>query len=400
MIWSLRGCWQGRWSLLRLLVALALLIIFVRDLPSSIVRRQWAALPDYDYIGETTRLRQEGRYGEALLVADAGLAGLVEPERDVLLAERARVVEERDSLLRRARAVGRGALTGEGRSLEEVVGAVTADFFVVGDVRDLLIQGAHLAVDGEADEVITALSAVGVLTTVIPEIDWAAAVLKFARKTGRMSKALAEEVVRLCRKALRERVYGPLRELVAHAMTLAEKLGPAGLTRLLKHVDDPADLAKLAQFVERQPHGAFALQAAGADGVRCLTRAAEPVEGALVLAAKKGDGGIAWLRSGRLRLLRPHPLLGLAKATYKGNLPSLFTGLPDWLDAYNWMVIPLLALWALIESRLVARVFRRARVAADRSRRAPQRDATAREDLTVFHAKEHFTQPAASPPWA
>ena len=354
--------WRARWPLLRLMLAASLLAIFVRDLPASIIRHQWAKLPGYDYLAEARQLRADGRYGEALVVADAGLAELDGPAHEQLLAERDTIVAERDSLLRRARAFGKGALTGQGQSLEELVGAITADLFVVGDVRDLLIQGAHYAVDGEADEVVLALSAVGVLTTVVPEIDWAAAVLKYARKTGRMTKAFAEEVLRICRQALNGHAYGPLRELVAHATTLGRKLSPGGLARLLRHVDDPEDLAKLARFVERQPHGAFALHAAGGDGVRCLTRAAEPAEEALVLAVKKGDGGLAWLRTGRTHLLRPHPLVGLLKSAYKGNLPRLISRLPDVLDDCVWAIIPLLALWTTIEVCLVGHTLRRGRV--------------------------------------
>jgi hypothetical protein len=380
---TLRALWRARWPILRLTLALSLLAVFVRDLPASIVRHQWAMLPGYDYLGETRQLRAEGRHGEALVVADAGLAELDGPARDQLAAERNLVIEERDSYLRRATAFGKGALTGEGRGVEELAGAITADLFIVGDVRDLFIQGTHLAVDGEADDVVLALSAVGVLTTVVPEIDWAAAVLKYARKTGRMSKVLAEEVLRICRQALSSHAYGPLRELVTHSAALARKLSPAGLIRLLHHVETPEDLARLARFVEREPRGAFVLHAAGADGIRSLTRSAEPAEQilaaatkqtgealtaavrpteeALVLAAKKGDGGLAWFRTGRLRLLRPHPLLGLLKSTYKGNLPRLVARLPDVLDKYTWLVIPVLAFWSLLEGGLTLRSVRRTR---------------------------------------
>lgn len=49
-------------------------------------------------------------------------------------------------------------------SLEGWIGAVAADFFIVGDVRDLVIEGGELALDGESDEVILALSGIGLAT--------------------------------------------------------------------------------------------------------------------------------------------------------------------------------------------------------------------------------------------
>ena len=96
--------WRARWPLLRLMLAASLLAIFVRDLPASIIRHQWAKLPGYDYLAEARQLCADGRYGEALVVADAGLAELDGPAHEQLLAERDTIVAERDSLLRRARA--------------------------------------------------------------------------------------------------------------------------------------------------------------------------------------------------------------------------------------------------------------------------------------------------------
>ncbi len=48
---------------------------------------------------------------------------------------------------------------------------MTADLLVVGDVRDLAIQGVHYIADGEADELIVLLSGVGLVTTLVPGTD-------------------------------------------------------------------------------------------------------------------------------------------------------------------------------------------------------------------------------------
>src|SRR5207253_644783 len=114
----------------------------------------------------------------------------------------------------------RGALVGEGDSLEALVGAIAADMFIVGDIRDLVIQGGRLAVDGDSDELILALSAVGVLTTVMPEVDWVAAFLKVAKKAGALSKRMVEALVRVIRRATDTRDYGELRRLFGHFKVL------------------------------------------------------------------------------------------------------------------------------------------------------------------------------------
>src|SRR5262252_5813004 len=113
------------WGVLRLLIAAFLLSAIASDTGARLARMQLASLPDFNYAGEIRYLRAAGRYGEAIMVADAGLEG-----------------------------------------------AAAADMFIVGDVRDLLIQGSRYVMDGEADEVIVLLSSVGVATTLLPEVDW------------------------------------------------------------------------------------------------------------------------------------------------------------------------------------------------------------------------------------
>ena len=77
-----------------------------------------------------------GRYGEALVVADAGLEATTGREREAIQRERDLTLREQSSYLRRIQRAGMGALTGQGTSIESLVGAVAADFFIVGDVRD------------------------------------------------------------------------------------------------------------------------------------------------------------------------------------------------------------------------------------------------------------------------
>src|ERR1043165_1325312 len=128
-----------------------------------------ASLPEFDFAGEVAYLRGAGRYGEALMVADAGLDGASESARSAIQRERDATVREQSSYLRKAKDVGLGALSGKGTSIESLIGAVAADFFVIGDIRDLVIQGGRYVLDGEADEVVVLLSGVGVATTVLPE---------------------------------------------------------------------------------------------------------------------------------------------------------------------------------------------------------------------------------------
>lgn len=357
----LKRCWRCRWPSIRLALAATLLATTLADIPSLVTRRRIAAMPGYDYAREAEALHGNGRYGEALLVIDAGFADSDAEHGDRLADLRQKVIADRESWFRRAREFGIGALIGEGQSLESIMGAITADMFVVGDVRDLVIQSGRYVADGDCDEFILSLSAVGVATTILPGVDWAPALLKVGRKVGAVGERLADALIVIVKRAVSGGDVRTLQTVMADTATLSRRLTPGGFLRVLRHVDDPDSLAKLARYSERYSDGAFAIYRSGPDGVRIVTRGDNVAAEALLLVSKKGDEGLAWLRHNRARLLRPHPLLGLTKSLWKGNLHRGLLHLQQLLDRYVWVVLPALLLWAVAECLLVRRTWRDAR---------------------------------------
>lgn len=346
------------WGLLRLAVAVLLLWVVASDTGPRLARLQFASLPDVNYAAEVEFLRTAGRYGEAIVVADAGLDAIQDPALSTAIAQqRSLALAEQQSLRRRAGDVGMGALSGRGSSIESLIGAVAADFFVVGDVRDLALEGGRYALDGEADEIIMALSAIGIITTLAPAIDWAPAVLKVARRAGTLTKGLADTIMHLVRAGRRNELSGILRDI----RRISEKASPGGAVRLLRHADSAEDLTSLANFVERNKRGAFALHMTGKEGaniVKASARAGEStadMHKSVIAAAAKGQHGAAWLRTGGQRMMRPHLLVGLGKGFYKGNVQDLATRLTSFLDPHARWLLPLLAAWVFVELSLLTR---------------------------------------------
>lgn len=354
----IRRLWGRRWNALRLVIACFLIWTVASDTSARLARLQLAALPDFDAAAEVRSLRAQGRYGEALVIADVVLRDLPEgsPRRETLLAEREATVRERDSVLRRLGDAGRGALTGEGDSLEALVGAIAADFFIVGDVRDLLIQAGNLARGEEADGVIAALSAAGVATTVMPQIDIAAAVLKAARRAGTLSREMADALLAAVRRGGASEAERMARDL----SRLADRASPAGAARLMGLARNPDELARLVRFVETHEDGAFALLALGDDGARLVLKGGPEAESLVRAAARKGAAGRAFLRTEQAAAwLKPHPVLGLLKGAWKGNLSKGVQAFLDRalerVDLWAWLIIPMLVAWALMESGWLAR---------------------------------------------
>lgn len=355
--------WRCRWNAARLAAACFLLWVFGVDASARAGRVMMRALPAFDHAAEVRSLRLEGRFGEAVLVADGALASpsLEEAARREVEAERSAAIAERDSWLRRAKDAGLGALTGRGETLERLVGAVASDFFLVGDLRDLVIQGGRQLLDGESDEVIVLLSVAGVVTTLAPEIDWVPSVLKAARRGRSLSEPLAawlRDAIRAGRRDDLAKAFGDVRRLAGAG-------SPGAAARLLRHADSPDDLAMLARFAESHgPRGLGALHVGGAEAASLLRTAralpaygAAHLERAVIRAADKGPAGVRLLASPAGRALRrPHPLVGLLKGVYKGNAEALATRLLDRYDPAAWWIVPLTASWALVEGAwLVAR---------------------------------------------
>lgn len=342
--------WNVRWNLLRVALAALVLWVLAADSGARLARLQLAHLPGFDYASEVKALKVRGRFGEAELIAKAGLA---DPDADhaAIDAQLAEARAEQSSWIRRAKEAGKGAITGRGDSLESLLGALTTDLFVVGDLRDLVIEGSRLVIDGETDELVVLLSAAGIVTTLAPEVDWAPSIIKAARRTGALSEGLASYF----RSSIKSANAGELRKGFGMVRDLARASSPGFAARALRWADSPADLALATRFLKRGDAAAGALHVTEKSGLDLLRRAgAEGFESGAELvtkAGRKGRAGAEFLSSpSARRLLRPHPLLGLTKGLVKGNVQQAIARAVERMDPHGWWMVPAAAAWALVEA--------------------------------------------------
>ena len=358
--------WRRRWGVLRLCICLFVLTIFIGDSAARVARLALSRLPNADIAAEVNALSAQGRFADAVMLADDGLTWQkpgAAPYQATVTA-RAAAAAEQDSWWRSAKDLGRGALTGRGDSLESVIGAIGSDMLIVGDVRDLAIESAKFTLDGHGDPVIAALSAAGIALTIAPEIDWAPAVLKLSRKLGTLTAPLAEQILKLSKSG-----SAALRPLLENVATLVRRTSPAATARLLRFANSSDDVARFAAFAERQalkasPARAFAALHTTAEPAAALLRqagttlgtAAGAADDVIIAAAKKGPAGARWLGTSAARtLVRPHPILGLAKGLYKGNVQRAVQHLLNLTTAIAPWCIAALCGWAMLELWLLKR---------------------------------------------
>jgi len=145
-----------------------------------------------------------------------------------------------------------GFATGQVSSPSSIAGALAADYLVVGDLRDLAVEGAK-AVSGETyDKLTLGLSLVGVATLVpgTGPVDVGASAIKTANKAKKLSKPMAEAVGKMATDlvdlpALR-------RALTQTSDPLFKMPSIAGMKDLVRSVDysdiDRTDFANLGKI--------------------------------------------------------------------------------------------------------------------------------------------------------
>lgn len=340
---------------LRIVLAVAVLAACLSELPAWQARRNLVALPDYEFVANTERLLAQERLAEAVLVAQAGLESAPASERDRLHALLALIEARRSSLSYRLEAMATGALLGEAHTAWGLGGALVADLFVFGDVRDLLVQSTHAARGEPVDELLVGLSAVGLVTTVAPGADIGLGLLKAARRIGALSAGMVRRLKDMTARTVRRRDASELAKAANGVRRLADASDPATAMVLLRGVDDPAALPRMARFVERRQSGAFALWLGGGEAVAWLTRNGAHAGADLALAARKGRAGLRWLRAGGARLLHFHPLLGLSKGLYKGHWADFLVRLM--IDRLP-LLLGLSVLWLTLEVLRLLRPWR------------------------------------------
>jgi len=307
------------------------------------------ALPPYPTCAEAEAALAEDRLLEALELAEAGGC-------TALLAEAEARWHAPLATLERCAA---GAWTGVGEDGAGIACAVASDLIVFGDVRDLTRQGLAWGRGEATDPLLVGLSTAGLVLTFAPHVDVGTALLKAARRAGRLTRGLGDDLLGLVRR----RAWGAVADLSADAARVSTRLGVAGGTRALAYADDADDLASLARFVERAPTPLLALRWGGRQTLRLAD------DDALYRAAlARGPAGLrlAAERGGRALLARQPLLIALGKAVVKhpDALADLLAAWATWL--LRWVTWP----WALLASGGLALLALLLRPRGRRSRRA------------------------------
>jgi len=152
-----------------------------------------------------------------------------------------------------------GAITGEPVDTPGLLGTVALDMMVIGDVRDLLVQGYKEFDTGQGDEVIMGLSAAGLFLTLAPELSWGPSMFKTFWRGRRFSEPFQRQIKAALKQARKTDDYSSLQRLMGDFTDVFDSLGSGPAMAVFKRVNSTEDLALLAKKAKTAPMETYTL---------------------------------------------------------------------------------------------------------------------------------------------
>lgn len=267
--------------------ALAVVVLSGAELYNRFDDQSWI-LP-VDPVEDARELASQQRWAEVKMLADfvADNPRLGDAAAAAELGSEAE--RELSSFWGSMRRFARGAATGEPTDGASMLGSLSLDLFVIGDIRDLAVQGWKEMRYGEGDTVILALSAIGLTTTLAPQFDWAPALLKALKRTGALTRGFLRGLADTSRTALKTGKFDAVGKVVTDVGRTAGHLGPGPLRGVMRSVDSAEDLSRVAKASATQPRGTYAIaRLFGKNGVKRISRDGGNI-GRLVATMKAGS---------------------------------------------------------------------------------------------------------------
>lgn len=182
-----------------------------------------------------------------------------------------------------------GFVTGEPQDVSGFAGAATGDLLVFGDIRDIVREGSRWMRGMETDPLIMGLAAAGLAVTGATYFTWGTAaparvgstLVKVARRTGKLSAKLADDVVVL----LKARKTGRVSAALTDVAQIQRRAGTRTALESMRHADNVGDLAKAGVLAEKKGKATLAIFKTLGRGAIAVGAAALAIAGWVVGAA-------------------------------------------------------------------------------------------------------------------
>ena len=258
------------------------------------------------------------------------------------------IKEKRESYEYKKDKIIEGLLSGKSDEDIGKASAIASDFLLIGDIRDLSIQGSHYYHDEKVDKVLLALSSLGLIATVstiytlgaTAPLKTSVSVLKYAKKANKLPSWLNEKLIKEAKVSKKTKSLKNITHLLDPIHTLYNKLGLTQTLKLLKTSKSLKELNNMVSFTSRfGKQSQILLKSTQNRAIYYSKLLPKAKTKNIFYASSYGTNGLkAMSKMGEAKfMLRMANKKGLAllKTGYKGNFNSLINYLlkhiPTWL---------------------------------------------------------------------
>jgi hypothetical protein len=170
-----------------------------------------------------------------------------------------KIIEKRSSLSYKSEKIAEGIRTGTSDELSGQLSAIGSDFFVIGDIRDLALEGTHYFKDEEVDRVLISLSTIGLVASASTlftlgssaVVKSGVSVLKLAHKSKRIPPWLGKYLVRESKQIRKTKNMSSIKPLFKTLDSMHKEVGLTDTLKLLSHTKSFKELKGVSKLAKR-----------------------------------------------------------------------------------------------------------------------------------------------------
>lgn len=228
----------------------------------------------------------------------------------------------------------------EGKSDENIgrAAAIASDFLVIGDIRDLSMEGAHYVNGEEVDKLLLSLSTLGLLATATTVYSLGAtaplkssiSLLKYAKRANKIPSWLQTRLIKQIEVAKKTKSLKNVEHLLAPLQKLYDKVGLNKALHLLNKSRNLKELNALTKLATRfGKKSQVLLKSTNTSALKYMKEMPNVSTKNFLYASTYGERGLKGIQKLGANKFMKRVGFGsnLAKTTYKGNLNALFNAL-------------------------------------------------------------------------
>ena len=272
------------------------------------------------------------------------------------------IQKKRQSLRYQSEKIAQGISTGTSDEFSGQMAAIGSDFFLIGDIRDLALEGTHYFNHEEVDKVLVSLSTIGLVASATTLFTLGSSsvaksgvsVLKLAQKSKRIPPWLGKYLIREAKQIRKTKNISTIKPLFSTLDTIHKNVGLSDTLKLLSYTQNFKELksmGKLSKHYGKETN--TLLKLSNKRLLKDITHLNKIDKKSIKLASTYGSSGFTHLLKGGEKnfIKTTKRLKAYTKVGYKGEVWKVFLWLMKHLSDTVLILIMSIASLLLIPWR-------------------------------------------------